>query len=454
MYKRQGTKRITIYNQATEVYETIDNVGGLFSIQYTGDQAYAEMNIGYDTSKKEYYFQIKVGADADTAAEDIKITLGDLEKEVIKSMKALIDILKAYEHYKVIPSVNYNSSTKVTKIDPVSKAPIKEKPANVTSFFADVQSRVAVNSTFVRVKSTDNAKGAVNNFDFKYLTGGTDGTSKSSWIEYFDKLSNFDITYIVPLVGDQSIHAELLAHVKLMSGTKGKERRMIVGGEIKESVAETILRARSFASPRAQVVHGGLYDYGLDGELTLFPPYILAAQHAGRAAFLEDGESATHDTYDMQAAEYILDVSEVESLIGAGALAFETVVKASAGNSVGTNTVRLVHDLTTCVNETATVFTERAVGVLADSINKEIRTTLDDILTGKRTTESDLTTARTAVTSILHRRKNVLHQIIDYKDIYITKEGTVTTIDYSIAPAEPNNFTLITAHYYSESIQG
>ena len=34
----------------------------------------------------------------------------------------------------------------------------------------------------------------------------------------------------------------------------------------------------------------------------------------------------------------------------------------------------------------------------------------------------------------------------------MTKTGTVTTVEYSVAPAEPNNFTLITGHYYSESI--
>ena len=43
-------------------------------------------------------------------------------------------------------------------------------------------------------------------------------------------------------------------------------------------------------------------------------------------------------------------------------------------------------------------------------------------------------------------------QIIDYKDVYVSKIGTVTTVEYSVAPAEPNNFTLITGHYYSESI--
>ena len=62
-----------------------------------------------------------------------------------------------------------------------------------------------------------------------------------------------------------------------------------------------------------------------------------------------------------------------------------------------------------------------------------------------------MTSAKNKVISILDNRKRKSH-IIQYKDVYVTKTGTVTEIDYSVAPAEPNNFTLITAHYYSETI--
>ena len=76
---------------------------------------------------------------------------------------------------------------------------------------------------------------------------------------------------------------------------------------------------------------------------------------------------------------------------------------------------------------------------------------MDELLTGKRTSVGDLTSAKNRVISILADRKRKNH-IIDYKDVYVTKTGTVTEVDYSVAPAEPNNFTLITAHYYSETI--
>ena len=196
-------------------------------------------------------------------------------------------------------------------------------------------------------------------------------------------------------------------------------------------------------------MHGGFYDYDANNNLTLYAPYILAAQHAGRCAHLDDGESATHDTYAMASPEYKLGQSDVKQCLDAGVVCFEFVLRP---NTVNGSYVRLVHDLTTdTVNSDNSVYAERATGELADSINKEIREKIDRILTGKRSTIYDLTAVKNAVLTILLNRK-IKGQIIEYKGVYVTKTGTVTTVDYSVAPSEPNNFTLITAHYYSQTI--
>lgn len=444
-----GSKTMVVYDQKNDVYETFSNIGGLFSLKYTGDQDYAAVSITKDKDTKEVRLITKIGADASSAVEDINILLSQMDAEIIKSMRALISILKSYENYSVSVVSNYVSSTKVSEIDPIADVDIKTSAANITSFYANISSKLKVASNLVQVKSYDDSKGAVDAFDYKYLTGGSDGTTLASWVKYFDMLSNYNVTYIVPLTGDAAIQAELFSHVQTQSGTKGKERRMIVGGEIGETVADTIARANSFANARAQVVHGGFYDYDDDGELVLYAPYMLAAQHAGRCANLDDGESATHDVYKMAMPEYKLSTSEVTQLIEAGCLAFEFVLDSS---TISSSFVRLVQDITTDISSTSSVYTERATGVLADSINMEIREKCDEILTGKRTSTSDLTTVKNAVLTILYNRKNVKDQILDYKDVYVSKSGTTTTINYSVAPAEVNNFTLITAHYYSEDL--
>lgn len=443
-----NTKKMVIYDQTNGTYETIDNIGNLFTINYTGEQPYAELNVYLD-GNHAMYFQTKIGEDADTAEEDINIKL---DTTAFKSMKALILQLQSYENYVVSAANTYNTRLKVTDIDFISGANIKLESGGtayrVTAVYADLESKLETMSQLVELTSFDKSQGEIENFDYVTLEGGSKGQSPASWVEYFDMLSNFDIFYIVPLVSDVSIHAELASHINTLSGNLGKERRGIVGGANGETVAETLERARDLAFDRIQVVHGGFYDYNTDNELELYPPYILAAQHAGRAAYLDDGESATHDTYRMSAPEYKLEREEITQLLDGGCLAFEFVL---GKNSVSQSYVRLVQDLTTDTTSTNSVYTERATGALADSINKEIRSELDELLTGKRTSSTDLQTAIDTVISILFKRKNKEH-ILAYKDVYIEKTGTVTEVNYSVAPAEPNNFTLITSHFYSETL--
>ncbi len=444
-----STKKVVIYDQSNGTYETYDNIGNVFTINYTGEEAYAELNIYVDGSDA-MYFQTKVGADKDTAVEDIRIKL---DKNVFKTMKALIAQLQSYENYVVSASNTYNTRLKVTDLDLVTAGEIKldsgDTAFRVTAVYSDLQFKLANVSQLVELVEFDKSQGAIENFDYVTLTDGTRGVSPASWLEYFDALSNFDIFYIVPLTSDVSIHAELASHINTLSASgMGRERRGVVGGENGETVVETLGRARDLASDRIQVVHGGLWDYNTSSELELYPPYILAAQHAGRAAFLEDGEAATHDVYRMSAPEYKLERTEIAQLLEGGCLAFEFVL---GKNSTSQSYVRLVQDLTTDTTSSDTVHTERATGALADSINKEIREKLDDLITGKRTGVGDLTSAKNRVISVLSDRKRKGH-IVDYKDVYVTKTGTVTTVDYSVAPSEVNNFTLITAHYYSETI--
>lgn len=445
----KGTKRITIHDQVNDVYETFDNLGRVFSIGYKGDQPYAELNIFKD-DQGNMFFQTKVGADAASATKDIDI---QLDRNVYKSMRTFLYELQSYENYDVVAATRYNLRLSVTDLDFQTKMVIKATDTtpryNVTAVYADIAFYLDTNSQLVEVTSYDRKQGTIDNIEnYVFLTGGEEGQSPASWVKFFDALSGFNIDYIVPLTADMSVHAELAEHVNTCSGTMGRERRAVVGGEVEESVNETIQRSRDLNSSRMQIVHGGLYDIDSSNQLTLYPPYILAAQHAGRATFLPDGESATHDVYRMSAPEYQLEANEITQLLQAGCLAFEYVLN---GNSASGAYVRLVQDITTDLVNSDSVHTERATGQLADSINKEIRIALDNMLTGKRISQNDLVSAENKVISILQARVRNGY-ILAFKNVYLTKSGGTTQVDYSVAPAEPNNFTLITAHYYSETI--
>ena len=392
----------------------------------------------------------RIGENAEEAEEDISITL---DTNVYKSVRALVYELQSYENYTVKSSNRYNARIKVNEFDLFYAKNIKptaeKSEFNVTAVYADMYYSLSLNSNFVEISSMDRGQGDIDNIeDYIYLTGGSEGRSPLSWVKFFDALSGFNIDYIVPLTSDKSIHAELLEHVNLCSGTMGRERRAVVGGMSGETVNETVQRARDLNSSRIQVVHGGFYDINSSGDLELFPPYMLAAQHAGRCTFLPEGESATHDVYRMSAPEYQLEATEITALLQGCCLAFEYVL---SGNSASAAYVRLVRDLTTDFINEDVVHVERATGQLADSLNKEIRAELDALLTGRTMTQTSMTSANNRVISILQNRMRNGY-INGYKQVYVTNSNGVTYVNYSVAAAEPNNFTLITAHYYSQDL--
>lgn len=445
----EGTKKITIYDQVNNYYENFDELGKLFSIAYIGTEPYAELNIFRDATGV-FHFQTRIGENMEDAEEDISIVL---DNNVYKSMRALIYELQSYENYKIAVPNRYNTRIKVSEFDLVVnkniKAPDENTLFNVTAVYADIYYNLSVSSNLIELYSFDRSQGEIDNIDnYVALTGGTEGVSPFSWVEFFDQLSGFDIDYIVPLTDDKSIHAELSEHINICSGTMGRERRGVVGGAISETVNETLQRAHELNSSRIQVVHGGFYDVNTNGELELYPPYILAAQHAGRAVFLPEGESATHDVYRMSAPEYQLEAGEITKLLQGGCLAFEYVL---SGNSATASYVRLVRDITTDLINTDSVHVERATGQLADSLNKEIRKKLDKMLTGKRMTGTTIVSAQNAILSILQNRMRDGY-ITGYKNVSVTNSNGITEVHYGVAAAEPNNFTLITAHYYSQEL--
>lgn len=444
----KGTKKIVIHDQIEDVYETFDEVGKAFFIGYTGEQPYAEINIT-KSEQGVVTLQTKIGADAASAVEDINIVLNP---DVMKTMRSLIYDLQAYENYTVVAATRYNTRLGVNDLDLVTAKDIKSVDGSttpITAVYADLADTLSTTSRFIEVVGFDRSQGELQNIEnYVFLTGGSEGESPSSWVSYFDALSNFNIDYIVPLTADESIHAELMSHVNECSGIMGHERRGVVGGNVGETVDDSIKRAHNLNFSRMQVVHGGFYDLDSNNNLYLYPPYILAAQHAGRAAFLPEGESATHDTYRMSAPEYQLTAEEITKLLQGGCLAFEYVL---SGNSISSSYVRLVQDLTTDLLHSDSVHLERATGQLADSINKQIRKKLDNLLTGKRMTSSDVISSKNAVLSILQERVRKGF-ILSYKGVYVTNSQGTTTVDYSVAAAEPNNFTLITSHYYSQSL--
>lgn len=440
------TKKLTIYNGATETYEVYDNIGGAFSVKYTGSQAYAALSIVSDGKGNAIKLQTLIGADAATAVVDVDL---DLSIKTYKTIKSLTSYLSGFEDYEVTLYTAYNPELTVNDLDFMDKTDIKTASGvNVTAILPDMKKVVAFQSQFCEITLINREVSNYTNYDLTALVGGSEGKSPASWVEYYEILSRYNITYLVPLTSDLSILAECQEHVEYMSDSMGKERRMVCGRGNNLTVEAAISDAMRFSSDRVQYVYPGMYDLNELNEVTLYPAYILAAQHAGRAAALPDGEAATHDHYKMSGIEKELEPDQITQLLNAGVVTFEFLIASDAYTS---SSVRLVQDITTYTSDTDQLYVERAVGITADSLNKDMREAMDNMLIGKRTTTAVLTSARNRILSILQQRvKNEI--IVAYKDVNVYKQDGAVWVDYAVAPAEPTNFVLIQGHFYNEDL--
>lgn len=443
----EGTRKLTVYNTKQDNYESYDDLGAMFQIKYTGTQPYAVLNTLLDGTGNSIRLQTLVGTDADNAQVDLDF---ELDPKVYKSIKALVVALSAYENYSVELFTGYNPDLLVTDLDLITDAPINEGEGfNVTGVMADMVKLLGFQSNLVEAVYTNRENVQFNNWDFISMVGGSEGKSPMSWVEYFEMLGRYNISYVVPLTDDMSIIAECLDHVNKLSDELGKERRMVCGRGNGITVEQAIYNAMRLDAARAQYVFPGMYDSDDDGNVKLWPAYILAAQHAGRAAFLPDGEAATHDTYRMSGIEQELEPEQITRLLNGGVVTFEFLI---GDDDFSSSYVRCVQDITTWTNDNDPLYVERAIGATADNLNKDLRKALDNLLVGKRTVTATLTSARNTCISIFKDRVKA-EIIVAYKDVIVYKSNGAVWVEYSVAPAEPTNFVLIQGHFYSENLE-
>lgn len=435
-----GTKTLTIYGAKSDTYEVFENVGGAFDIRYKGNQQYAAMSIVSDGKGNAIKLQTYIGADEENAIVDLDI---DLDQEQFKSVKQLALYIASYENYEINTVATVNSDLNVNDLDVLEKVSIKEQ-CGITAVLRDLEKTTAYQSRFVEIKASNREVVNYENYDFVQLLGGSEGQEAQSYIPFLDEIAKYDIDYIVPLTDDMSIIAECREHVIEMSERKGKERRLVCGAGNGLSALQAIKNARTLAHGRVQYFGVGHYDF----DKKLYPAYITAAMHAGRAAFL-GVESATNDTYKMLKPERTFEGRDRREMIDNGVMFFDEEV---SDHNHKLFYPKLVWDYTTYTDKNDTLQVERSTGAIADQLSKDTRKRLDKILTGKLTPTGVLETARNAVLSILkdYQRKGI---IVAYRNLEAKKERDKVYFRCEIAPATPTNFTFVDFLFYDQAIE-
>jgi hypothetical protein len=429
-----GSKKYTVTRWDLDKAEVYDNVGAVIDLEYTGADAYAVVTVTVVDSKATK-ITVETGVDAAAATVDLEINLTTGQFATIDDVIAHISGVSGYTAKFVELA---SAGLDVTKLDAVADVNIKTG-GYLKAVKADLEYRVNNNSELVSVE----VGGAITDFDSTYLTGGSVGTTPSSWSAYFDTIKRQFSDILVVLTDDASIHAEALSHVGVME-RRNQKQLLFVGGGVNESITAVKQRAAAMNSSRAVVAYPGIYHRAHQGGLVPLPAFFTAAMLAGRVAGLPASEPITFDYFSILGLEKELLAGdpEVDDLITSGVATLERVQNGG---------FRLVQGITSYLGGNNTLYREISVRRGADSLSERVRKTLEDRFVGKKGLRATSASVTTATIDILEQAIKD-GDITSYRNIVVRVVGTVIYVDYQVAPAEPTNYILVTSHFVPETV--
>lgn len=434
----RGKKLTTQFGDA---YFTEDNVGrDVFSVQYTGDE---------------------VSASVDITGTDVTLTYGS-QTPVVISLAAYDTVQKLVDRINAIPGfvaeVQEVSGDQPT-LNALDFATTVSVKTSAVIFKADLQACVnwfnGLTEQFVNAERSDGAGAPPANIGFTYLSGGSNGSATNSdWQAGYDVLQGVDVQWVTPLSSSASIHAMNDTHCAYMSTVAMKERRSICGTALGTTDDAAKTAAKALNSDRTSLVHLGFYDYDQSGKLMLFPPYVLAALIGGMFSGVNPGTALTNKSIKVRGLERKLrNPTDTDQLILGGVLCVEDT---DAG-------FKVVQSITTWLNNSNFNRREQSVGFACDFTVRNVRKAVDPTK-GKKGTPLTLADAKRRAASALDELSRpepmgpgVLVGDADnppWRKLEVSLQGDVIRIQYEASPVIPANYILQVAHMlpYSGSV--
>lgn len=437
-----GSKKLQVSYWPTNTVETYDNLGPIFTVQYTGTNAVAQLTITTDsTSGKATQLQISTGASAGSLTPALTY---DLTSGQWANVNQIVADIAAHPDFTATMVTVGNKNVPSNTLDAVSAQDIKTAPYTVTAFKGDLLLQIATSEL---VKATFANGTFPTNFGPTYFTGGSNGTVPVSWASLFNLLAGEDVDIVVPLTASEAIHAEAAQFVESQST---KERSPMVGfygGDIGESVDETINRAIALNSSRAVLCYPGITVQDVNNNTVTLPSYFTAAMIAGRVAGLNVGESVTFNYLNLIGLEKILSSDEINRLIQGGV----TVVEYNRNRTA--KGFRVAQGITTWQVDNNPVFREISVRMLADALDADLRNELEIQFVGKKGTIQSVGLIKNAVQSYLDKKVKD-EWIVDYdpNSVTVVLVDDVVTIQYAAQPVDSINYILMTTNFYRKPI--
>lgn len=413
-------------------YYTKDNIErAAFTVSYTGSEATATVTVG-DAS-------VILAAPAGTTVATLLFSDFATVQDVVDRINLVADF------GAVVAGDSYTAPT-ASGLDFVTAQTVKAAPYTVT---ADLQAVIDwINGAQEGFLTATRATGAGTKpavAALQFLSGGSDGTTLTAdWADAFEALQTVDIQWLTPASSVDAIHAMADAHADYMSNVAGKERRCIVGMATGSSDAEAVAAAKALNSDRTSVIHLGHYNYGMDGKLKLFAPYISAALVAGMFAGVNPGTPLTNKAIKVRGLERDLrNPTDTDALINGGVLCLENTDQG----------YKVVKSISTWLVNDNYNRVEQSCGVALDFVARNVRQALD-VLRGQKANPLVLSRAVSITQSTLAELARAEPQgpgVLSgnaenpaFKNIVATLDGDVLRVEFECSPVVPVNYILAT----------
>jgi len=432
-----GTKKLTNYRWDTEELEVLDNLGAIINIQYVGASAYASAAVTVTTGNATK-LEIKVGADLATSVVDVSL---DLTTERFATVEDIVKHLNSLSGY-IVTFVDYsrNFDLPSSKLDAIAAIDIKTSKT-LLAVKGDIEIQSSKYSKMVSVLVT----GAISNFDFNYLVGGSKGVTPASWSTSFDIIKGHFSDLLVVLSSSEAIQAEALVHIQQME-TRQQKQMLFTGGAVGDTVAQAKQRAATLNSSRAVLAYPGIFHKSVESGKKVLASYMTSAMIAGRVCGVDASEPITFDYFNLVGLEreLLAGSPEIDELLSSGVCTLEKVQNGA---------IRLVQGITTYMGPNNPIFREISVRRGADKVSGKVRKTMEDTFVGKKGLRATASAVNTKAIDVLEQSIKD-EDITAYRNIVVRFVGSLVYVDYEVAPVEPINFVLITSHFVPDAAIG
>lgn len=441
-----GANRLEVKYPIKNYDKVYTNIGEVFSVAYVGSKPVAQVEIkALSDSGQAGQVVVSVGDSTDELSE---IATYDLSSNSYGKLYQVIDSISSLPGFKVIASPSATSiDSKYLDIQTISL----ETQADITSTPVPGGAGVKVNDAKIAYSPVSSIGGdlatklrndpyvsvAIKN-DTEYpeefsdtpLSGGSTGNIPVSWADKFEAVLGHNVYYIVPLTGQENVHAELKEFCN-EEYTFGYNYRGFVGGGFDESDADAISRRVSLNSDRIGLVANSGYYTSLNGQKKHIPAYLMAAFVAGVASSISIGNSITNKYLDLVSLDQNFSGAELDTLDANGVIAIEHVVNRNASGGY-----KIVEDVSTSNSTNEPVKALMSLGELTDFLFDDLRIFLDENYIGANVTINSADLIKSNVVSFLDTKKRD-GLIVDFNesDVNVSLDGQNAYIIFAVSPS-------------------